>query len=173
MSTPAITAPFLAATAVLGAAGLAKVMRPEFTARALEVAGIRLGRSAVRAGAAAEAALAVAALALPSPVTGALVAGSYALFSIYVGLALRRGWPLSTCGCFGRRDSLPRRSHLALDIGAATTAAIWSHATPKSLSEAFSGQPWGGWPLLFVSALVALLAYMIWTNPLAQARRQR
>ncbi|HVA75405.1 MAG TPA: MauE/DoxX family redox-associated membrane protein [Acidimicrobiales bacterium] len=172
MSVPAVTAPFLASTVLLGLAGAAKAMNPDYTARALHVAGIKAGRWAVRAGAAAEIAVAVAALAVPNPITGALVGASYLAFAIFVGIALRKGWPLSTCGCFGRRDSVPSRSHLALDIGAVLSAAIWVCGRPRGLSSALSGQPWTGWALLIISALVALMAYIVWTNPLAEARRQ-
>lgn len=171
MSAPAVIAPFLAAVALLGIAGLAKTVRPDYTARALQVAGIGAGRAMVRAGALAEVAVAVAALSVPNPVTGALVAAAYLGFAVFVAVALWRGWPLSTCGCFARRDSMPGVSHLVLDIGAALAAAVWAADPPLDLSAALSRQPWDGWPLLFVSALVALLAFVVWTDPLAQTRR--
>lgn len=173
MSVPIVAAPFLAAAAMLGIAGIAKTVRPDYTARAWQVAGIRAGRRAVRAGAVAEVAVAAAALAIPNQVTGSLVGICYLTFAMFVGVALRKGWPLSTCGCFGRRDSLPTRSHLALDVGAVVCAAVWAQSPPRDLLRALSDQPWKGWPLLLVSAVVALLAYVVWTNPLPQARRQR
>ena len=172
MSAPAVTAPFLAAVALLGIAGLAKAIKPDYTARALQVAGIGTGRAMVRAGALAEVAVAVAALCTPNPITGALVAASYSGFAAFVGVALWKGWPLSTCGCFARRDSMPGVSHLVLDVGAALAAAVWAANPPLDLSAALSHQPWDGWPLLSVSALVALVAFIVWTDPLAQTRSQ-
>lgn len=173
MSVPAVTAPFLAATAMLGLAGVAKAMRPGYTARALQVAGLSAGRATVRAGALVEVAVSVAALAEPNAITGSLVAASYAGFALFVAVALWKGWPLSTCGCFARRDSTPGVSHLALDVGAAVAAALWAANPPLDVPAALSRQPWDGWPLLFVSAVVAVAAFIVWTDPLAQVRRQR
>jgi len=76
----------------------------------------RVLRLAVRAGALAEAALGLVALVLPRPLTGALVALSYALFAGVVAYAMARGGPLATCGCFGRPDTPPTRVHLVVDL---------------------------------------------------------
>lgn len=170
---PAVAAPFLAATAVLAGAGVAKLWRPDYTARALQVAGLRLagrrvGRVEVRAGAAAEVVIAVLAVVLPGPVTGALVAISYAAFAGFVLLALGRGWPLSTCGCFGRPDSEPGYPHALLNAGAAAAAAWWAASAPSRSGRLFVHQPWHGFPLVLVSAVIAGLAYLIWTNPLTK-----
>ena len=170
MSIPAVTAPFLASTALLGIAGAAKVVRPADTARALQLAGLRASRWGVRAGAGAEIVIAVAALTAPGALTGALVATSYLAFAVFVAIALHRGWPLSTCGCFGRRDSVPSRSHVALDLAAALSAALWASGPPGDLWRALSSQPWGGWPLVLVSLLLSLTSYLVWTNPLVEAR---
>lgn len=166
-----MTAPFLASTVLLGVAGAAKTLQPAYTARALDMAGIAAGRRVVRAGAVAEILIAVAALVSPGPLTGALVAASYSAFAVFVAVALQRGWPLSSCGCFGREDSVPTWSHLVLDIGAALSAAVWASGAPSDLPRALSAQPWGGWPLVVVSLVVALVAYVVWTNPLASQRR--
>ena len=170
---PAVTAPFLAATAALAAAGVAKLWRPDYTARALQVTGLRVGgrrvgRTEVRAGAAAEVVVAVMAVVLPGPVTGALVAAAYAGFAGFVLLALRRGWPLSTCGCFGRPDTTPGYPHAALNAGAAAVAAWWAAVAPGHMGRLFVHQPWDGLPLALISAVIAGLAYLIWTNPLTK-----
>ncbi len=171
MSIPPITAPFLAATVMLGAAGVAKLLRPADTARALQVAGIPAGRTAVRAGALLEVAICVAALAAPGPVTGGLVAAAYAVFTLFVLTALRRGWPLSSCGCFGRPDSRPTYAHAVLNLGAAATALWWAVAGPDRAARFLSHQPWHGAPLLLVSLVIAGLAHVVWTNPVAGAAR--
>jgi hypothetical protein len=169
MSTPAIAAPYLAEVALLGFAGVAKLSRPETTARALRQAGFRAKRSAVRAGAAAELAVAVAALAYPSALTGALVGVSYAAFTVFVVAALRYRWPLSSCGCFAKPDTPPTKAHALLDAGAVVCAAWWAASRPVGLGKMFSGQPWHGAPLGLVGAAVALLAYVVWTNPIPSA----
>ena len=167
-TAPEVTAPFLAATVVLAAAGAAKLRRPDYTARALRAAGWRVGRRAVRAGAAAEIALAGAALAFPGAVTGALVAAAYGAFAVFVAVALRRGWALSSCGCFGRPDSRPGYLHAVLNLAAAASAAWWAAEPPSRLGDVFSSSPWSGAPLALVSAVIAGLAYLVWTNPLSQ-----
>jgi hypothetical protein len=166
-----MTAPFLAATVVLGVAGVAKLRRPDDTARALHAASIPLGRMAVRAGAVAELVVAIAALAIPGPITGALVAASYAGFAVFVVMALRRGWPLASCGCFGRPDTAPHLAHAALNIGAAVAAAGWAVVAPDHLGSLFRHETAGGIPLMLITATLAGLAYLVWTNPLAAPER--
>jgi hypothetical protein len=167
MSAPAVTAPFLAATCVLGAAGVAKLVRPNDTARALQTAGLRVGRNTVRAGAVCEIVVAVAALAAPVAWTGALVAASYAAFAVFVIAALVKGWPLTSCGCFGRPDTRPTAIHAGLNAGAAAVAVWWTEVAPGSWNNVIRHEPWGGGPLLLVTAVIAGLAYVAWTNPLS------
>jgi len=167
MIDPAVTAPFLAATLTLGVAGVAKLLRPTDTAGALRTAGLPLGRGAVRTGAVAEIAVAAAAVVRPGPLTGSLVAASYAAFSVFVIVALRKGWPLASCGCFGRPDTRPTAAHAALDAAAAGGAIWWAVSAPGTIPSVFSHAPWAGGPLVLVTVLIAGLAYLIWTNPIA------
>jgi hypothetical protein len=169
MTVPVVTAPFLAAAVLLGFAGAAKIVRPGDTARALRLAGLPASRTWVRAGALGEAAVACAALAVPGPVTGALVAGSYAAFTGFVVVALRRRWPLSSCGCFGKPDTPPTRSHAALNAGASLCAVWWSASVRSSVLHAFVHQNWQGSVLALETVVVALLAFVVWTNPLPAA----
>ena len=176
LSLPPVTAPYLAAVALLGAAGVAKAMRPGETANALSAAGHPVGRAWVRVGAGAEVALAVAALLVPGALTGGLVAATYALFAAFIVVALRRGWALTSCGCFGRPDSPPTIAHAVLDAGAAASAVWWAAAWPTGygfdqLARLFFHQPWHGGPLVLVGAVVAGLAYLVWTDPMPAARR--
>jgi hypothetical protein len=171
MSPPPITAPYLAAVTLLGAAGAVKAVRPWDTANALRAAGWPSQPSLVRIGASTETAVAVAAIAAPGRVTGALVAICYLAFSGFIGLALRRVWPIASCGCFGRPDTPPTVTHLVLNLAAALTAVWWAVAGPSRLARVFDHQPWGGFPLLLVSAVAAYLAYLVFTNTLSQARR--
>lgn len=183
MSLPATAAPFLAATALLGAAGVAKTVRPGDTANALRTAGLSSRRlpALVRAGAAAEVVLAVAAIAVPGALTGALVAAVYAGFAVFIVLALRRGWSLSSCGCFGRPDTPPTPAHAALNAGAAVSAgwwaATWGAASLSAgkgvehLGRLFVHEPWHGAPLGLLVVVLSGLAYLIWTDPLPAAHR--
>ena len=166
MTVPPITAPYLAAVVLLGLAGVSKIARPGDTARALHVAGIPASRAWVRAGALGELAVAVAALVVPCAATGALVAGCYAAFAVFVLLALRRRWPLSSCGCFGKPDTPPTSSHAALNAGAALCAVWWSASAPVNLLHGLAHQNWHGWALTLEAAVIAMLAFIVWTNPL-------
>jgi hypothetical protein len=171
MSTPAIAAPYLAATVLLAAAGAAKTARPSNTANVLRTAGLPSHHLVVRLGAAAEMVVAIAALVRPGLITGLLVATSYLVFAGFISMALRRGWVIASCGCFGRPDTPPTRAHLVLNLGAAGCAAWWSLVPPTNLTSAFDHQPWGGFPLALVTAVVGYLGYLVFTNPLGAARR--
>jgi hypothetical protein len=163
---------YLVAAGLLVVAGVAKALRPDDTARALaglaagpdvvarrDAAGhpvsLSLVRRLVRAGALAEAALGLVALALPRPVTAALVAGSYCVFAVVIALARRRGGPLATCGCFGRPDTPPTAVHLLMNLVLAVAALAVAVSAPGggTLPAALAHQPWAGLPLLFVSAV--------------------
>ena len=171
MIAPPIAAPYLASAALLGFAGLAKIARPENTVGALRAARFPATRTAVRAGAAAETGVAVAALVAPSALTGAMVAGSYFGFTLFTVLALRMRWPISSCGCFGKPDTIPTKAHALLNAGAVASALWWALSRPASLGRVFSDQPWHGAPLGLVTAVVALLAYIVWTNPVPALSR--
>jgi hypothetical protein len=168
VTVPIVAAPFLGSAVLLVGAGGAKMIHPEDTAGALNAAGWRVGRNAVRAGALGEALIGLAAIVFPGPVTGALVAASYLAFAGFVVVALRRGWPLSSCGCFGPADSQPTYLHAGLNAAAAAAAIWWAAAAPSRLTSVISHQPWHGAPLLLVVLVIAGLAYAVWTNPVGR-----
>jgi hypothetical protein len=171
VTIPPPTGPYLAATALLGLAGITKAWRPADTLNALRVARFPVSQAAVRVGAVAELAVAVAALAVPGPVTGGLVAAAYAVFAVFIVVALRRGWPLASCGCFGRPDTPPTVAHAVLDVGAAAAAVWWAAAWRgdsgfSRWGRLFFHQPWHGGALALLTVVLAGLAYTVWTNPL-------
>lgn len=176
MSLPPPTAVYLGSSLLLGAAGLAKLRRPDETARALAAAGLKGSRRAVRALAAAEAAVCAGALVDPGALTGSLVALCYLAFAGFVAAAIRAGWPLSSCGCFAKPDTAPGPVHLVLDCGAAAFALWWTAwcATTRSAPEVLSaGHPARTAYLSLVSAVVALLGYLVWTDPARAVRGRR
>ncbi len=118
----ALAGPFIVTTALLGAGAALKVARPATTARALGEMGLPGSPALVRVGAAAELAIATAAALDGSRPFAALVAASYLAFAAFVAAALRRGVPLSSCGCFGAEDTPPTAVHLGLNLAAAATA---------------------------------------------------
>lgn len=84
-----LAGPFLALGVLLIAAGVPKLRDPAPLVRALRSAGIPATHTPVRVLAAAEVLVGVAAIIAPGRTTGVALAGSYALFTGFVGLALR------------------------------------------------------------------------------------
>jgi hypothetical protein len=116
----------------------------------------------VRAGAAIETVLGFLALALPRPVTAALVAFSYAAFAVVVGYAVARGGALASCGCFGRPDTPATLTHALIDLGLAVACAAVAFGAPDTgtVFTVLGHQPWAGVPLLFVSGVGVGLTYL-------------
>jgi hypothetical protein len=148
---------YLAAAALLVAAGVPKVRDPLPLVRALRSVSLPAGRTSVRLLAAVEVAVGLLAVLRPSRPAAVLVAAAYALFTGFVLLALRRGGVLTSCGCFGRSDTPPTRVHVAVTAAFALAAAAVAADPPAS-----------GWsdvpqlPLLVgFAALVAALAYVV------------
>ena len=147
----------LAAAGLLVLAGAPKVVDPGDLVRALRTSGLGLPSWGVRLFAAAEVVVGLAAIVSPGRVTVAAVALMHAIFTAFVLLALRRGGVVSSCGCFGRADTPPTRSHVAVTAGFTVAAVLVAIAPPT--------QPWwslsGGLPLATVVAAV-LIAFLAW-----------
>ena len=162
---------YLVAAALLVGAGVAKVLRPDDTARALKsLPGIRgvpsgLLREVTRVVAAAEVVLGLAALTAPRPLTASLVAASYVLFAAVTAIVRVRGGALSSCGCFGRADTPASWLHVVLDLVLAAAAAAVAFSAPGTATTFgdLAYQPWAGVPLLFASAVGVWLTYLAMT----------
>lgn len=158
--------PYLVACSLLVVAGVAKVARPDGTARALAALPAnrlpgRWVRDLVRGGAAVELGLGSAALAFPSPPLAAAVAFSYAVFAGVVAYVRRRGGALASCGCFGTPDTPATALHLAVDVVLCGAAAVVALAHPSgSVLGILARQPAHGVPLVVGSAVAAYLAYL-------------
>src|SRR4051812_42305285 len=120
----ALTAPLLVASALLAAAGAPKVVDPVMTVGALRSVGLHVQPAAVRLFGAMEATLGAAALATGARPLAALVAASYAGFCGFLVIALRAGGAVASCGCVGRADTPPTRSHLAVTATLAVACGL-------------------------------------------------
>lgn len=164
-----LTGPVLAAAVVLALAAPAKLRRPALTGNALAALGLPSSRELVRALGVGELVLAGWVLVAPSAPALALLAAAYAAFAGFVAAALRRGTPLASCGCFGRPDTPPTRTHLVLVLGAGlacaaaalgaagAVAALGTGASP--VQHVVADGAWWGAPLL---ASVAVLTWLAW-----------
>jgi hypothetical protein len=154
---------YLAAALLLAVAGITKAARPSDTALALQRLAPGLARAAsptVRILAATEAGVGVLALVWVAPVPAALVAASYGSFAVVVLAVRSRGGPLATCGCFGGIDTPPTVTHAVIDVVAACSAvAVAVHAPSHPLTTVLGPEPLHGVPLVFGSAVTALLAF--------------
>ncbi|NAZ78376.1 hypothetical protein GTQ99_23635, partial [Kineococcus sp. T13] len=145
--------PYLAAGALLAVAGWGKLRRPAATVQALRTQGLPVPAALVRLLGAAELALALAAVAGP-PQAAWAVAAAYTAFSGFVLLALLRGRPLSSCGCFGEPDLPPTAAHLGVTAAAALVAVLTALAPAGPHWSAAAGA--GG--ALLVAVFAAVLA---------------
>ena len=167
----ALAGPYLASAALLVVAGGAKLIDPGPLVRALRSVGLPAPRLAVRAGAAAELALGAVAAVTGSALAAAGVALSYTAFTVFVLVALRRGGVLASCGCFGKADTPPTRTHVAVTGGLAAVAAAVAVRPVGPLPDLLAAQPGSGVPLLVASAAVAATAYLVLAVlPLLKAR---
>jgi hypothetical protein len=152
-----VTAGLLVGCLLLVGAGAAKTWRPYDTARALHVSP-----ALVRAGAAIEVLAGAGAATVGGVVLTAAVAVSYAAFGGFVLVALARGWPLSSCGCFGEPDSPPTVLHVVVDAVLALVA-LGAIGTQAPLRAAWHRPGWGA-AMVLVSMVTAGLAYLALTR---------
>ena len=103
-------------------AGVGKVRRPSYTVGALKSVGLRTRSRSVRLLGLAEVAIGAAAFVVPGPVPSALVGLSYLGFTGFLVLALRSGGAVSSCGCLGRPDTPPTRTHAVVTAALGVTA---------------------------------------------------
>lgn len=155
---PGLTGPALVAAALLALAGAQKVVDPTMTVGALRALRLPSSPVLVRLGAAAEMALGVAAMAVGGAGLWWLVAASYVAFAAFVVAALRSGTMIGSCGCFGREDTPPHWTHVALNVALAALAAATALNSPTAPVEALTDHPSQG---LVVVALAAVALYLL------------
>lgn len=156
---PALTGPAIVVAALIAVAGAQKLVDPVMTVGALRALRLPSSPAAVRLGAAAELALGVLALTAGGRVTWALVGLSYAAFAAFVVAALRSGTMLGSCGCFGREDTPPHLSHVALNVALAAVAAAAAGWAPGAPLDAVIDHPGQGSVVVALAALGLYLLY--------------
>jgi hypothetical protein len=156
--------PYLVACTLLVGAGAAKAVRPHDTARAVRAVvpiGLPVLVAAVRAGALVEMAVGGVGLVLPQATPALTVAGSYAVFAVFVLVVRVRGGALASCGCFGTPDTPATALHVVVDATLAGSAVgVALSAQGGTLASVLAGQPAHGIPLVAVSALATWLTYV-------------
>ena len=168
--------PYLAACALLVAAGADKTLRPRSTARALAAfVSVPVGTlaAAVRFGAAFEVVVGLVAAARPSTATAAAVAATYAGFTVFSAFAWIRGGALGTCGCFSTPDTPATAGHVVLDAAlAAAAACVAASGGQRWLPVLLGHQPLDGAALVAAALVTAWLSYLVLV-PLARLHAVR
>jgi hypothetical protein len=121
------SAPLLVACLLLALGGGPKIVQPTYAVGALRSVGVRVPTVAVRVMGAVEAVLGIVTAVAGGRALAALVALSYLGFAGFVVAALRTGGAVSSCGCVGRADTPPTRTHVAVTVllaAAAVAAAV-------------------------------------------------
>ena len=161
--------------ALLLISGGAKLVDPDPTSGALRAARLPASRWAVAALGLWEIAAGSLALGVGGTLGGSLLLVTYTAFAAFIAYALRTGLPIQSCGCFGRSDTPPSLSHVAVNLMAAGSGA-WLMAFGSgdlltTLSEQpLSGVPYVGFIAVGVYALYLLLAELPKTLGLIGAR---
>jgi hypothetical protein len=155
--------PFIAAALLLVVAGALKAFDPATTAGALRRAGVPAPSAAVRAGGVVEALIGAVAIATGDPVAALLVAASYAVFTAFVVVALARGIPVGSCGCFGKADTPPSIVHVVVNAGAVVTAVAVALGPGGGIGEVLADQPLLGLPFLALVGAATYAAFLALT----------
>jgi hypothetical protein len=159
----AVTVPWLAACAVLTIAGAAKLRRPDPTVGALRAARLPASPTAVRALAAGEMVLSVAAALTSWWPLAVAVAVLYVAFAVFVQSARRRGGMAQTCGCFGSPDVPATGVHVVVNVAAAiaaTTAIAGAGTVGDLVGEGGAGVVAIGLVALATYEVIALLTVL-------------
>lgn len=140
---------------LLFATGVAKLLRPGDTGRALSAIGLPLGRPLARVLGLAEMVVGVGALLSGSPIWYLSQAALFGAFLVWVVLARRLDVPMASCGCLGRDDTPPYWGHVLVD-GLAVVTSAGAAMAPSQLA----GSEWGY--LVVHITLVGVGALMAW-----------
>ncbi len=172
-----IAGPFFAVAALLGAAGLAKVVRPRTTAQALRSGGLPGTLGLGRCLGAVEVAIAIGALLSGGRLAAGLVSACYLGFALFTARLLVLA-DSASCGCFGESEAPATPVHVALNLAAVTAAALAAGWPPGPLGSVVADQPWSGIPFLALVAMLAWLTYVAMTlvpelAPAGRPRRER
>jgi hypothetical protein len=149
---------FTSAALLLGYAGVQKLRDPYPVAGALRLAHLPHRGGLVRALASVEIAAAAGALTVHSRLVPVAVTVLYASFAVFVTWALAHGLPIESCECFGRCDSRPSASHVALNAFAATIAVLVAIDDTDPVRVVIADHPAKGLARLAVSAILASTA---------------
>lgn len=155
-----------AAAALLGFAGVSKLLRPGPSRSSLAPARIPgadrfSGPLTVRLMGALETGIAGAALVEGGRIGAALIAVSFAVLTA-VSVRMVSVAAGEDCGCFGRPSQISRW-HIAVNLSFALLGAVAMASTPGTMAEEFSHHFFSGIALGGASVALAYLCYLLMT----------
>jgi len=155
---------FFVAATLLAVAGVAKTRDPSQTQGALAAAALPSGRVATMALGVAETVAGIFGLIVGGGLGGLIVAVFYTGFAWFVVVALHRGLPLQSCGCFGRSDIAPSPLHVVVNLLGAAGAMGYALSEAPSLPAVLADQPARGVPYLAFVAVGVTALYLIFVE---------
>jgi hypothetical protein len=155
--------PFMIAAILVAAGGALKALRPRDTGNALRAVGVGVPDWVVRVGGAAEAVIGVYAIVAGDRWSAFLVAASYLAFTLFVLVALRRGTPIASCGCFGKIDTPPSVVHVVVDLAFAVAALVVVVDPGVGIADVIADQPLAGVPFAVLVAIGTSFAFLALT----------
>lgn len=151
-----LAAPFFAAALLLPVAAIPKLVDPMPLVKALRSVGIPVSGAIGRLFALSQIVIFLAVLAFPGRASALALCCIYAGFSAFVWTALHRGGVVASCGCFGKADTPPTRSHLA---GTVLLAGVAGLGAIRPAWVAVTAEPGA---LMAIGAGTALIAFLAW-----------
>jgi hypothetical protein len=173
-----VIVPYLAAAALLVAAGVEKVRKPHYTLEAFTALHLPSSFRAIRALGVVECLAGGAAIVTTAASTAGQQAAAALVAILYVALAavvvrlLVSGTSVRSCGCLGAADTPPSYTHVAVNLACAVSAALYA-IDPVGLSRASGGEPFAfAFALLAAVVAVYLAAAVIQLLPTAWKMRK-
>jgi hypothetical protein len=109
-----------------------------------------------------ELAVAGAALTVHDEIAALAVAALFLAFTVFVVSALARGLPIESCGCFGRTDTRPSASHVAVDAALAAAALLVAVDDVEPVRALLADDVARGCGVLAVALVIAVLVTVWW-----------
>ncbi|HEY5889773.1 MAG TPA: MauE/DoxX family redox-associated membrane protein [Acidimicrobiia bacterium] len=109
-------------SALLVATGMAKVVKPFDTARAIRAMGLQVNDNAARLLGLAEISIGVSVLVTRSAPAYIAQGVMYLSFLVWIVAALRRSVPVASCGCLGTPDTPPYWGHIVVNVVAVASS---------------------------------------------------
>ena len=156
----AMTGPALVVAALLVVAGAQKVADPTMTVGALRALRLPASPVLVRVGSLFELLVGAVAIFVGGVLSWTFVAISNLAFAAFVSRAMRSGTPIGTCGCFGREETPPHWTHVALNVALASIAVAVGLTVDGAPVDDFAAHPGAAVVLVAMSALAVALLYL-------------